>query len=100
MINMEEENESTEQSNNSKPWLYKKGQSGNPTGKPKGAISMKTWIKNRLETMTDEQREEFMEGLSKDIIWQMAEGRPKQDNELTMPQGVKITFDNSFKKDA
>lgn len=74
--------DSAEQTNN-KPWLYKKGQSGNPSGRPKGSISMKTWIKNRLETMSDEEREEFMEGLPKEVIWKMAEGNPKQDTDIT-----------------
>jgi hypothetical protein len=74
--------ETAEQINN-KPWLYKKGQSGNPSGRPKGSISMKTWIKNRLETMTDDEREEFMEGLPKEVIWKMAEGNPKQDTDVT-----------------
>lgn len=77
------EQETAEQSNNSKPWLYKKGQSGNPSGRPKGSVSLKTWVKNRLATMTDEEREEFMEGLPKETIWKMAEGNPDTKNDLT-----------------
>ena len=84
--------ESTEQTNNSKPWLYKKGQSGNPSGRPKGSISMKQWIKNRMEKMTDEEREEFLEGLPKEIVWKMAEGNPHStaDNklEVTVPEPI------------
>lgn len=73
---------SQEQTNN-RPWLYKKGQSGNPGGRPKGSISMKEWVKRKLLSMTDEEREVFMEGLSKDIIWKMAEGNPDTSTDLT-----------------
>lgn len=63
-----------------KAWQYKKGQSGNPGGRPKGTISLKAYARKHLESMTDEQKEEFMNGLNKDTIWKMAEGNPKQDN--------------------
>jgi len=61
------------------PHQYKKGQSGNPAGKPKGAKSMKTYVKERLETMSDEEREIFLEGIDKKILWEMSEGKAKQD---------------------
>jgi hypothetical protein len=47
------------------PHVYKKGQSGNPGGRPVGAVSMKTYVKNKLSSMTDEEREEFLEGVDK-----------------------------------
>lgn len=75
---MEPEVNTAEQTNN-RPWLYKKGQSGNPTGRPKGSKSMKTYIKEKLERMTDVEREEFLDGLDKKTIFEMAEGKPKQD---------------------
>lgn len=74
---------SQEQSNNSKPWLYKKGQSGNPGGRPKGSKSLKTYIRERFAMMTDEEREEFLDGLPKDIIWKMGEGSPETKTDLT-----------------
>ena len=83
------ENESQEQINN-RPWLYKKGQSGNPGGRPKGSKSMKTWVKEKLETMTDDERETFLEGLSKEIIWKLAEGNP--DNKLQGDANNPITL--------
>ncbi len=74
--------ELNEQSNN-KPWLFKKGQSGNPNGRPKGTFSLKTYAKKYLEEMSDEEKLEFMDGLPKEIIWKMAEGNPKQDTDVT-----------------
>lgn len=70
-------NEETEEQSNNRPWLYKKGQSGNPGGRPKGSISMKTWIQNKLATMTETEREEYLEGVDKAVIWKMAEGNPE-----------------------
>lgn len=78
-----DETDITEEKHNSRPWLFKKGQSGNPKGRPKGSFSLKTYAKQMLENMTDEQRQEFLAGLDKKVIWEMAEGKPKQDTDLT-----------------
>ena len=56
------------------PYQYKKGQSGNPAGRAKG-ISLKEYAKSKLLHMTDEEREDFFNGLPKDKIWEMAEGK-------------------------
>lgn len=66
-----------------RPWLWRKGQSGNPGGRPKGTKSMKQWAKEMLASMTDDERQEFMKGLSKDIIWKMAEGNPETKTDIT-----------------
>lgn len=66
-----------------RPWLFKKGQSGNPGGRKKGSKSLKTYAREMLENMNDEERLVFMEGLPKDLIWKMAEGNPKQDTDVT-----------------
>jgi hypothetical protein len=79
-----------------RPWLFKKGQSGNPSGKKKGTVSLKTWAKKYLQTLSDEDKLTFMEGLPKEIIWKMAEGNPHStqdtnvDGNITI-QGVEIS---------
>jgi len=71
------------QTKDARPWLYKKGQSGNPKGRPPGSITMKTYVKNKLAAMTEEEREVYLEGIDKRIVWEMAEGKAKQDVEVT-----------------
>ena len=65
---------------NLKPWLWKKGQSGNIMGRPKGK-TMKEYARQYLERMTDEERDEWLDGINKDSIWEMSEGKPNQDIE-------------------
>lgn len=88
--------ESEEQLQNSKvpkqlqPFQYKKGMSGNPNGRPIGSVSMKVYVRNKLLSMNDEEREEFLEGLDKKVIWEMAESKPKQDIEAEVNVTSKI----------
>lgn len=84
---------SAEQKEN-RPWLYKKGQSGNPNGRPKGSVSMKTYIKNKLATMTDEERETFLEGIDKKILWEMGEGKAEAKAEVTGDIDIRFTWAN------
>jgi len=64
------------------PFQWKKGQSGNIAGRPKGK-TMKEYARELLERQTEEERQEFLHGLPKEIIWKMAEGNPKQDTDVT-----------------
>ena len=87
----------TEEKQNLKPWLYKKGQSGNPNGRPKGSKSMKTYVKERLQAMNEEEREEFLEGIDKKTLWEMSEGHPHQttDTQVTFPENLIELFTNT-----
>lgn len=92
--------ETEEQQNYSKvppqlqPHVYKKGQSGNPGGRPPGAVSMKQYVKNKLASMTPEEREEFLEGVDKKILWEMAEGKAEAKAEVTGDIDIRFTWAN------
>lgn len=104
------EDQQLENSNNApkqlQPHLYKKGQSGNPKGRPKGSISLKQYAKKMLEQMTPEEREEYLQGLDKKFIWEMAEGKAEtQSNdtlEVTLPTPLlaNVPTDNSSQEDS
>lgn len=94
---MNEENTEI-QSNNSrtehlKPWQFKRGQSGNPGGKPKGTVSLKTFVKNYIQNLNDDEKLEFMEGIDKKTIWEMSEGKAKQDIEIEGEVSMLVKID-------
>jgi hypothetical protein len=60
------------------PFMWKKGQSGNPSGRPKG-MTNKEFAREYLMSMTREERFKFFEGMNKIDVWKMAEGNPAQD---------------------
>ena len=65
------------------PWRFKPGQSGNPHGRPPGSKSLKQFAKEYLMSLSDEEKLEYMAAMDKKIIWEMGEGKPKQDMELS-----------------
>lgn len=71
------------------PYQWKKGQSGNIMGRPKGK-TMKEYAREYLARMNEEERDAFMEGIAKESIWKMAEGNPHstgdQNVHVVMPE--------------
>lgn len=93
---------------------YKKGQSGNPAGKPKGTRSMTTLFKEMLIKIGDGQTEAYDALLTK-RIFKMAivdgneqmikllvnyvDGLPQQAVDVTSGgKPLQITFDNTFEQ--
>ena len=72
-----------------KPYQWKKGQSGNEKGRPKGK-SLKEFARQYLEALSEEDKVEFIKHIPMDTIWKMAEGNPKQDTELSGKDGQPI----------
>lgn len=70
-------------------YQFKKGQSGNPAGRPPGK-SLKERAKAMLNAMTEEEEQIFLEGIDKKTIWEMAEGKAKQDIEADVNVTSKV----------
>ena len=81
---------------NNKPWLWKKGQSGNPKGRPKGK-TVKEWAKEYLSKLNDKEKDAFLDGLPKEVVWKMAEGNPTNDDSLKVSGSLDLgsLFDKS-----
>ena len=66
-----------------KGYQFVKGQSGNPGGRPKGSKSLKTFAREYLESLPDDEKIEFMKALPEDLVWKMAEGMPQTNSDIT-----------------
>ena len=71
------------------PYTWKKGQSGNPNGRPKGK-TLKEFAREYLESLPDDEKIDYLASLPTEIVWKMAEGNPATNTDITS-KGEKIT---------
>lgn len=76
-----------------KPYLWKKGQSGNLNGRPKGK-TLKEFAREYLESLPDDEKVDYLASLPTDIVWKMAEGNPKNDIEHSGTLTIAQILDN------
>lgn len=65
-----------------KQYVWKKGQSGNPNGRPKGK-TLKEFAREYLESLPDDEKLEYLETLPTELVWKMAEGNPANNTDIT-----------------
>ncbi len=75
-----------------RPHHFKVGNPGGP-GRPKGP-TLKTWVRNHFESMTDEERMDFLNKIDPIKAWEMGEGKPDTKNEVKGEVDLTFTWDN------
>lgn len=63
-------------------YLWKKGQSGNLNGRPKGK-TLKEFAREYLMSLPDDEKIEYLASLPTEIVWKMAEGNPENKTDIT-----------------
>lgn len=66
------------------PYRFKKGMSGNPAGRKPGSKSLKTFAREYLLSLTDDEKIEYLDTLPPSLVWQMAEGNPETKAKVTV----------------
>ena len=79
---------------------FQKGVSGNPKGRPKGSVSIKDKIRQHLEKNPKEVEEivrHFVKN-NRELMWQMLEGKPKQQMEVDVDKDSIIELTKFFRE--
>jgi len=76
------EKQGKKQSDYIRPYMWKKGQSGNPNGRPKGK-TLKEFAREYLESLPDDEKIDYLASLPTEIVWKMAEGNPESKTDIT-----------------
>jgi len=107
-----------EQADNSRPWLFKPGKSGNPGGRPKGT-SLTSAMRKRLGEIAPQAivtklglpegatwRDVLVETTvraavaddspARKLVWEYCEGAPKQTLDVTQHESDERTIDEMF----
>ena len=64
-----------------KEYQWKKGQSGNIKGRPKGK-TLKEFAREYLMSLPDDEKVEYLASLPTEIVWKMAEGNPENKSDV------------------
>ena len=75
-----------------KGYRFVKGQSGNPGGRPKGAKSLKTFVREYLETLPEEEKIKYLKTVDPELVWKMAEGNPHSTEDMNMTGDIVVNI--------
>jgi len=79
------------------PYIWKKGVSANPAGRPKGK-TLKTFAREYLESIPDEDKLAYLASIDPRIVWEMAEGKAKQEIEADVKATLVVEISEAVAK--
>lgn len=58
------------------------GNTANPNGRPKGT-TLKEYQAEKFRSMSNEEKDQWLADIAKEVRWRMSEGNPKTDTDIT-----------------
>lgn len=80
-----------------KGYQFVKGVSANPGGRPKGSKSLKTFAREYLATLPEEEKIEFLKCLPEELVFRMAEGNPDTKSEVKTDMTINLAPEDKEK---